>query len=248
MFQKTLDNKPLIIDNKGNEIVDLATSIFNENAGLPNSYSIRKMSSYYQMRPDLVANAEYGTTEGTEYVLKYSGISNPFSLSDDDILMIPNYDEADNKTQSIKNTLADDNKVKETQIRNFYKFVNTDYKENKDSYKALKQMEIPSAVQKTLEPGDYYVPYISEDGNTAITIRNGRMYFGTDSGFSVTDVIKASTTNMDEKIQAVIDSTATALSDSNCMYNGVSLANFVRASIIDNFASKDKNNLYASNN
>ena len=36
----------------------------------------------------MVANTEYGNTKDTEFILKYSGISNPFSLKDDDILMI----------------------------------------------------------------------------------------------------------------------------------------------------------------
>jgi len=32
------------------------------------------------MRPDKVAFAEYGKDEYTEYILKYSGVSNPFSI------------------------------------------------------------------------------------------------------------------------------------------------------------------------
>jgi hypothetical protein len=42
------------------------------------------------MRPDLVAISEYGNVDYTEYILKYTGICNPFALDDDDILMIPN--------------------------------------------------------------------------------------------------------------------------------------------------------------
>jgi hypothetical protein len=37
----------------------------------------------------------------------------------------------------------------EAQIRNFYKFVNTEYKPDKSSYDKLKNMDIPSAVIDT---------------------------------------------------------------------------------------------------
>jgi hypothetical protein len=56
---------------------------------------IRRIDSEkYAMRPDLISFAMYGTDEYAEYILKFSGISNPFSLSDDDILKIPNESEA----------------------------------------------------------------------------------------------------------------------------------------------------------
>jgi hypothetical protein len=42
------------------------------------------------MRPDLVSLSMYRTIDNTELILKYSGISNPFSLDDDDVLLIPN--------------------------------------------------------------------------------------------------------------------------------------------------------------
>lgn len=240
MFTKTIDNKPSIKDPNGNYIVDLATPIFNENAGEINSYNVVKMTSFFEMRPDLVALNEYSDVDATEYILKYSGISNPFSLYDDDILMIPNRQEADDLTESKKQDNGNNESVQEAQIRNFFRYVNTDYKEDTTSYQNLANKHIPSAVQTPTDNlnGNFIVPYISEDGNTAITIKNGRMYFGTDAGFNVTDVIKASTTDVDAKIQAIIDSTATAMSDSNCMYNGTTLANFVRATVVDNFANK----------
>lgn len=233
MFRHSLDDKPHIIDNNGNDIINLAVSMFKAEAGQINSYKVKRMTSFYEMRPDLVSNAEYGNIHDTEFILKYSGISNPFSLKDDDLLMIPNEDEANAKTA--EHATEGEQRTRETQIRNFYKFVNPDYKRDESSYDNLKKKEIKSAVQDTLESGDYIVPYISEDGQTAVTIRNGRMYFGEDTGLNVANIIKASTTNMDQKIQAVIDSTATALSDANCQYNGVTMANFVRSNILKNF-------------
>ena len=44
------------------------------------------------------------------------------------------------------------------------------------------------------------MPYISDDDTTAITIKNGRVFFGTDSGMQTNEMITAATTNLDEKI------------------------------------------------
>lgn len=238
MFTKTIDNKPIIQDDKGNNIVDLTRSIFNYNAGNINTYNVVKMTQHYEMRPDMVSYYQYGTIDNTEYILKYTGISNPFSLAEDDILMIPDAQEADTRTQGIQNNTNSET-VSEAQVRNYFKFVNKGYKQDTTAYENVKNKKIPSAVKTDTLAGDFIVPYISEDGTAAVTIKNGRMYFGADTGYAVSDVIKASTTNIDEKIQSIIDNTATAMSDTNCMFNGTSLANFVRTNVQNNFANKN---------
>jgi len=74
------------------------------------------------------------------------------------------------------------------------------------------------------------VPYIAEDGRTSITIRNGRVYFGSNSGIaSATSETIQQAANMTSTIQQALDRTATQLSDSNCLYNGTNLADFVRS-------------------
>ena len=72
--------------------------------------------------------------------------------------------------------------------------------------------------------------YISEDGRTAVKIKNGRVYFGEDSGLNIasSDSI-AQAANITSAIQKAINNTATKLSDSNCLYNGTNLADFVRS-------------------
>jgi hypothetical protein len=157
------------------------------------------MTNFYEMRPDLVANAEYGNTDSAEFILKFSGISNPFTLSNEDILMIPNEGEAISKTTQVEAD-HEENDVREQQVRNFYKYVNQDYKSDSTSYDKLKETEMKSAVVPNTLQGDYMVPYISEDGTTAVTIRNGRMYFGEDSGLNTATIIKSSTSNIDNHI------------------------------------------------
>lgn len=45
-----------------------------------------------EMRPDLVSHGFYGDTKYADAILKYNGISNPFSLNSGDLLRIPNSD------------------------------------------------------------------------------------------------------------------------------------------------------------
>jgi len=91
MFEYTLDNKPEIRDKKGNTIIDLVQPLFNKNSTGVADYMIRRVGNKkFAMRPDLVSFAMYGDTDKTEYILKFSGISNPFTLNDDDVLKIPN--------------------------------------------------------------------------------------------------------------------------------------------------------------
>jgi len=177
------------------------------------------MTDYYAMRPDKVAFTAYGDINYAEMVLKYSGISNPFSLNDDDVLVIPS--ENTIYTQLAQDVTEDEDNTA-NEVRNYYKFKSS-YKSDDTTYKDVENTVIKSGVVDTTETNDYIVPYITEDGTTAITIRNGRMYFGEDNGNSAA-------TNLDAKIQQLINSTATAISD-NCAMNGMGLADFIRAGL-----------------
>ena len=226
MFNYTLDNKPQIVDDKGNTIIDLTRSIFKKETGVIRDFQIARMTDQYTMRPDLVSLSMYRTTENTEFILKYSGISNPFSLADDDILFIPNESTAKAQMQDYD---AVPEKSQENNVRNIFKFKGKNkYKSDSSSYDALAQKEIKSVEpEEDTSKKDYIVPYISEDGKTAITIRNGKMFFGEDTG------MKIAGTEMDEKIQNVINAAQTAMTD-KCLVNGVTLADFIRASANNN--------------
>lgn len=65
-------------------------------------------------------------------------------------------------------------------IRNFFKFVNTEYKSDSTAYDNLAKTNIPSGVIDKNKAGDFIQPYITEDGRTSLTIKNNRIYFGGD--------------------------------------------------------------------
>ncbi len=214
MFTNTIDKKKFVTDNNGNQLVDLAASIFSKSAAGLNNYQTVKLDSHYQMRADKVAFAEYGTDEYTEYILKYSGVSNPFSIAEDDVLFIPDPGQAEAQMQDVE----DEKTEIANQVQTYYKFTNTDFKSDSASYDNLANKAIPKGTPRQTENAGFTVPYISDEG-TSITIKNGRMYFGTDAGniASPEQYAKELATKLDEK----------------CATNGMSLTDFVRASIVN---------------
>lgn len=237
MFTYTIDQKPIIRDPNGNDIVDFVTPLFNKNSTGVADYIIRKVGTdKYCMRPDLVSFAMYGDIDGTEYILKFSGISNPFSFDKDDVLKIPNDQEV--YGMMAINTPEDkvDTKNIEAEIRNNFKYydpIRNPYNKDGQSYRDLANLKMPSGVidkgKIQNNTGNIMVPYISEDGRTAVKIKNGRIYFGEDSGLTIasSDTITQAA-NITSAIQQAINNTATKLSDSNCLYNGTNLVDFVR--------------------
>lgn len=229
MFRYTIDSKPEITDENGNTILDFVTPLFNSNASGVKDYKVKRVNSEkYAMRPDLVSFAMYGSIDMAEYILKFSGISNPFTLYEDDVLKIPNDTEvygmmtANNPTDTAKN------QSQEAAIRNNFKYYDPSlnkYDKNGESYKELANKVIPSGIIKPSNPSNVMVPYISEDGRTAVTIRNGKVYFGENAG----PVTAGSLSSIQNTIQTVINNTVTELSDSNCIYNGTNLTDFIRA-------------------
>ena len=119
------------------------------------------------------------------------------------------------------------------------KLIATHYEKDGQSYKDLENKKMPSGIidkgKIVNKTGNIMVPYISEDGRTAVTIRNGKVYFGEDSGLNIASSEKISqVANITSTIQNAINSTMTKLSDSNCLYNGSNLADFVRTNFNNN--------------
>ena len=93
-------------------------------------------------------------------------------------------------------------------------------------------MDIPSGIISQ-GGGSLLPPYISEDGRTAVTIRGARMYFGEDSGIPSAGGQKPEN-DVTKSVQSILNDAMTSLSDSNCIYNGVSIVDFFRANVNQN--------------
>lgn len=84
---KLVNYKPQV--NRNNEsFIDLMANVFNEKAMYNPSVVI--VNEHYVARPDLVSLAMYGDDRYADIICKINGISNPFELNEDDILILPN--------------------------------------------------------------------------------------------------------------------------------------------------------------
>lgn len=164
MFKHSIDNKKIITKNN-TEIVDFISSIFDDKKTSSIVFNLYKVPDSMKMRIDLISLAAYGSDEYSDILLKYNGISNPFTINTNDILLIPTLDTIENdlKTVSFKNDSAD-------KIRNYHKYID---KSKAPSTTGSQQMDIK--IDKNIE---YKEANLADAGAASITLRNGRMYFG----------------------------------------------------------------------
>jgi len=119
MFINSIDKKPLFKRPDGIEIKDLTASMFNLQTSNDVTYNIYRVPKDFAMRPDLIAAAVYHNSLYAEIILKYNGISNPFSINEGDIILIPNLEAANSALASQIDTNADGGKL----IRDSYKYI-----------------------------------------------------------------------------------------------------------------------------
>lgn len=79
-------NKP---DGTSEQYVDLLTKSCKEFESSDVDAII--VNEHYVARPDLISLAVYGTDEYADIICKYNGISNPFELNENDVILLPDY-------------------------------------------------------------------------------------------------------------------------------------------------------------
>lgn len=168
MYKYTIENKPLFKKENGDEVRDLTVGAFQMSTTVSSDYKMYKIPSSMVMRPDLISNSAYGTTEYTEMVMKYNSISNPFSIDVDDIIVIPN-------RNNILDIVAPTKEVDENLlVGRSYKYIDpTKFPKMHETIKEFDNRDM------TVLP-----PNISDIGEEQITHRNGRVYFGENIGKS----------------------------------------------------------------
>ena len=89
MLLSNLLNKKLKFEKANGDIVnDLTRSTFRFPNNPVNGGGLTVVTDFEQMRPDLVANRLLGQSKLWDSLLKFNGISNPFSLEKGDTLYI----------------------------------------------------------------------------------------------------------------------------------------------------------------
>jgi hypothetical protein len=180
MFLNSIDRKPLFQKSDGIVIRDLTQSMFDFRSDNYINFSIYKVPMDYQMRPDLISQAMYNNTIYAEYILKYNGISNPFSIDEGDIIVIPNLDSAKDNTKSRTDELEGSDAKR---IRDSYKYIDPGKAPRRDDGTENFDRRNLSSKKDQIEDGAL-PPNIAQEGERGITYRNGRVFFGEGIGES----------------------------------------------------------------
>ena len=100
------------------------------------------VSEEYVMRPDLIARAVFGNDSYVDVLLKANKISNPFSIAEGDILVVPNLDKF---LAFYKKPKRSENKIEDTKA----KFIDP----SKSSKKDISRVERLEALGKNKKNG-----------------------------------------------------------------------------------------------
>lgn len=169
--------KPIIKDANGEDIIDLTYPSIRYTYD-PYIQGAIKVNDFMAMRPDLVSRSAYSSTEYWDLILKYNGISNPFSIGPDDYLLIPALDDMSEQMAPVgkQDKIADS-------VRQQYIDIS---KKAKSDPRIAEQERKRRAVQKEKAAGigipskNNLPPNIAEVGDREITIKGGKVYFGAD--------------------------------------------------------------------
>lgn len=174
MYKHTIDNKPIFKKENGEEVRDLTATTFDMSKYVYSDYKVYKVSNSMVMRPDLLSNSAYGTTEYTEMVLKYNNISNPFSIDVDDLIVIPNKDNIMDVVLSSTTDVDDILRLKS------YKYIDPTKFPKDNGITSNFDNRIPTVSNmETVLP-----PNITDVNEEQISMRGGRVYFGENIGKS----------------------------------------------------------------
>lgn len=199
MFSKSIDNKKTYSTEDGYQAIDLGESIFtNDNIYDGIGYTIYRTPKEMEMRPDLAAMSAYNGEEYTELLLKYNNIQNPFSLAEDDILVIPSSTQIETHTGKIVNEQKEN---ADKLIRNLHNYVDKnklpDTNGSEKDNSVIKKANDTSKLTGASNTNSSGTNTKKLTGNTATRFKeanlatlgasqikeiNGRLYFGTDAG------------------------------------------------------------------
>lgn len=194
MFANSLDNKPVIPGKNGEMIRDLTQTMFDFTTNSFVPLTAYKVPPDFAMRPDLISQAVYNNTTYAEYILKYNGYSNPYTIDENDVIIIPDLNLAKQNTKTVGSAANDAEK-----IRNGYKYIDPTKVPKKDE-------QTNNFDSRTIQEGALPAN-IAQEGEQQITVRNGRVYFGENIGQSaclkngmsqsefITQVIKSNNNN-----------------------------------------------------
>ena len=227
MFTNTIDKKNTYTNNDGIELVDLSDSIFNSNLKAV-TCSFYKVTKEMQMRPDLLSIASFGEDTYAEMIIKYSEICNPFAIEEDDVIAVPSLNSIYNE---VKDVILSNNTEDESTynlVKNYHKYIDkSKVPSNMGSQtspvqgnKNATQNKNISGTEGNSSVGNSPVePNMANNGNSGISIINGRIYFGPNVSAKTTDITDVDGDNIAES--DLVD----------CAKSGVTIGQFLNATV-----------------
>ena len=227
MFTNTIDKKNTYTNNDGIELVDLSDSIFNSNLKAV-TCSFYKVTKEMQMRPDLLSIASFGEDTYAEMIIKYSEICNPFAIEEDDVIAVPSLNSVYNE---VKDVILSNNTEDESTynlVKNYHKYIDkSKVPSNMGSQtspvqgnKNATQNKNISGTEGNSSVGNSPVePNMANNGNSGISVINGRIYFGPNVSVKATDITDVDGDNIAES--DLVD----------CAKSGVTIGQFLNATV-----------------
>lgn len=169
LILNVLSNKYFVSKENGDFLRDITrSSVDRKKLAELTSRNIVLVDSFSVMRPDLIANQVYGKQNNFDLLLKYNGISNPFSLEEGRILLVPDRDNL-KSILKIPNVIKDIGDVKIDNVESI--FVNPKTTQDKKRLEMLKKQS----------KGNQVLPSnVNKKGDKNIKVKDGRLVFGED--------------------------------------------------------------------
>lgn len=139
--------------------------------------SLFTVTEYLQMRPDLIAQIKYGSQGKMGSLLKFNSISNPFSITEGQILAVPS-----------SQTIDDSFRSKQFQESGKKSNTNTNPLDSFKKNQEQKKFKVSEGRKKFLDekikstPGLILPPNMLQPGETTIQRENGFLIFAPNAG------------------------------------------------------------------
>ena len=169
-LRKTINNKRTFTKPNGDEVVDLTQQNLTPSQ-VVNIIDYLIVSDDFAMRPDLIAQFFYKDVNATDIVLKQNGISNPFSINENDILFIQERREIDRSFTDIGKLTARED------VRNQY-IDPSKAPQLDNNLKRFDERNKPRSSKK--KDGPALPPNFSTPGDQEIRLRGGKVIYGED--------------------------------------------------------------------
>lgn len=161
LISKILRKKKVITNSEGKLVTDLVYSTFSFPSN--NNSNIAIVNEYENMRPDLISNRIYADQTKWDAILKYNGISNPFSVQFGDVLHVVPFNTAESVYKSPRD-------ISERGIKTEEPINGILNQETKDSNR-IKNL--------SNRKGDL-PPNINKVGDKNVKVKDGKLIFGED--------------------------------------------------------------------